>query len=85
MDNLLAGLRQHGLKAMRIGAAERVRPDLQDYTIEELASKHPLAADIEAAEGQLEDLWKRDQSGEFGLDGLWITDKKLMCRGTACH
>ena len=50
---------------MRIGAAERVRPDLQSYTIEELASKHPLAPEIEMMEGQLEDLWKRNQNGRL--------------------
>ena len=67
VDNLLAGLRQHGLKAMRIGAAERVRPDLQDYTVEELASKHPLAADIELIENRIEDLWKRNEHGMLAV------------------
>ncbi|CAK9780747.1 unnamed protein product [Cutaneotrichosporon oleaginosum] len=42
VDNVLAGLREHGLKVVRFGTASRVPESLQDVTFEALLEKHPL-------------------------------------------
>ncbi|ORY32931.1 P-loop containing nucleoside triphosphate hydrolase protein [Naematelia encephala] len=46
VDNLLSGLRQNGIKAVRIGQTERVRRDLYKYSLESLLTEHPLWEDI---------------------------------------
>lgn len=42
VDNVLAGLRAQGLKALRYGTASRVPESLQDLTFEARLEKHPL-------------------------------------------
>ncbi|BEI82979.1 hypothetical protein CcaverHIS002_0308470 [Cutaneotrichosporon cavernicola] len=42
VDNVLAGLREHGLKVVRFGTASRVPESLQDLTFEALLEKHPM-------------------------------------------
>jgi hypothetical protein len=53
VDNLLSGLRDHGLKAARFGNSEVVRKDLQKYTLQELMEAHPLYAEWEEREKEL--------------------------------
>jgi hypothetical protein len=47
VDNLAAGLHQHGLKVVRIGAPERIRADVAGLSLESLMEKHPMYADME--------------------------------------
>ena len=64
VDNLLSGLRDHGVKALRLGPVERVRADLQEHTFEEVVQSHPLFRSIERLDAEKEDLWRRNADGE---------------------
>jgi hypothetical protein len=72
VDNLLEGLRSHGVKALRFGSAERVKEELQQYTLDRLLEEHPLMKEIEnLAEraGALRyeiDALKMEKKGETG-------------------
>lgn len=48
VDNLLAGLRQHGIRALRSGSYDSVREDLQEYTFDHMVEKHPLFSEVDA-------------------------------------
>ena len=64
MDNLVAGLREHGVKSLRYGPMERVRPDLLEWQFDNLAREHPLHAEIDALEQTKEALWERNADGQ---------------------
>lgn len=49
VDNLLDGLRSHGLKPVRFGTAARVPTHLQDYTFENRMEEHPAFRALERA------------------------------------
>lgn len=66
VDNLLAGLRTHGLKAVRSGSLDKVPEQLQEYTLDSQAEKHPLFEVVDAAKKDLEDMQQqaRNQAQE---------------------
>lgn len=42
VDNVLAGLRAHGVKAVRFGSEQSMREDLEDHSFSTACSRHPL-------------------------------------------
>lgn len=79
----MGGLRSHGLKAVRLGAMERVRPDLQDWSFDIVSQSHPLAPEVEMLQTEINDLWRRDVAGAFGeicdfcCDGVVLIRRQL--------
>lgn len=65
VDNVLAGLRGHGLKVLRYGNASRVPDALQDVTFEALVEKHPLWGYLEHLRREREGI--QTQLGEGNL------------------
>jgi hypothetical protein len=67
VDNLLAGLRGHGVKATRLGAADRVREDLQSFTFETV---------MEALQSQVKELYAKAKATEVhaerGEFDIWV-------------
>jgi len=47
VDNLVDGLRAHGVNAVRFGNVARVPADLQDMTVEAKLAEHPQFARLE--------------------------------------
>jgi hypothetical protein len=76
VDNLLAGLRGHGVKATRLGAADRVREDLQSFTFETVMEEHPLFAEVEALQSQVKELYAKAKATEVhaerGEFDIWV-------------
>jgi hypothetical protein len=60
VDNLLAGLRAHGVKATRVGNVERIRADLREHAFDIIAEGHPLAPEVDALQEDLAALWRKD-------------------------
>lgn len=48
VDNLLEGLRKHGLKPLRYGNIERVPESLHDRSFDTLLQEHPTYEEIQA-------------------------------------
>ncbi|KAK8864605.1 hypothetical protein IAR55_001855 [Kwoniella newhampshirensis] len=66
VDNLLAGLRAHGLKALRMGAVERVPESMREWTIEGHIEKHPLSVHLEMLKSQRNNILELGKKNEFG-------------------
>lgn len=56
VDNLLAGLRGHGIKAIRTGSSDRVRDDLREYTFDHIVERHPMFPAVDALKKELENI-----------------------------
>ena len=63
VDNLLSGLRGHGIKAIRTGSSDRVRDDLKDYTFDHLVMGHPMFPAVEALRTEREQIAVKFRSG----------------------
>ena len=76
VDNLLEGLRAHGVKAIRVGPSQRVRPSLQQYTFDAALEEHPLFQEVEELKRELEGLFRRDgdSQGESPQDDVEKTE-----------
>ncbi|RXK38247.1 hypothetical protein M231_04419 [Tremella mesenterica] len=63
VDNLLDGLQNHGLKAIRVGTEERIREDLQKFALSEMEKEHPLYDQVVELERKKKELFasKPDQ------------------------
>lgn len=76
VDNLLAGLRGHGVKATRLGAADRVREDLQTFTFETAMEEHPLFAEVEELQSKVKELYAKAKATEVhaerGESVIWV-------------
>jgi len=66
VDNLLEGLHDHGVKAIRLGATDRVRPSLMDLNLDLKLAEHPLYDEIEELQREKDELFRQpeDMSGE---------------------
>ncbi len=73
VDNLVAGLTQHGLKAVRYGPPERIRDDLTEYGFESGVCAAPLYAIIERMREKLD-----DRLAELKVGGL-STEEQGEC------
>ncbi|TFK69818.1 P-loop containing nucleoside triphosphate hydrolase protein, partial [Pluteus cervinus] len=56
VDNLVEGLAAVGLKPLRVAAGGRVKPQLQEYTLEDKRSIHPKKPELDRLEKQEQDL-----------------------------
>lgn len=63
VDNLLSGLRSHGIKAIRTGSSDRVRDELKEYTFDHLVEGHPMFRDVDAKRKEKENLSISIKSG----------------------
>ena len=63
VDNLLAGLRGHGIKAIRTGSSDRVRDDLKEYTFDHLVERHPMFPAVDALKKEKENISIEIRSG----------------------
>ncbi|GMK53615.1 hypothetical protein CspeluHIS016_0102010 [Cutaneotrichosporon spelunceum] len=63
VDNVLASLREHGLKVVRFGTASRVPESLQDVTFEALLEKHPLWGYLDKLRREREDIQSEIANG----------------------
>ncbi|WVR06847.1 hypothetical protein IAU60_003883 [Kwoniella sp. DSM 27419] len=68
VDNLLSGLRAHGVKAVRFGAINRVAEDSSDFTLDRLMGLHPGWWDLESARKEREELFERKNKGILTAD-----------------
>lgn len=66
VDNLLAGLREHGIKALRHGSYHSVREDLQQYTLDQLIENHPMFPEIDEMKKDREQVDAEIRSGGQG-------------------
>lgn len=65
VDNLLSGLNEHGVKAVRMGATERIRMDLHPLSFDEVVRDHPLFPEIERLDFELTEMKRADSEGEY--------------------
>lgn len=79
VDNLVAGLAQNGLKAVRYGPPERIREDLADHGFEAACARHPLFRDIERMREKLD-----DRLAELKVGGL-STEEQGTCAVSAAR
>lgn len=77
VDNLVDGLKTHGLKVIRFGSAVRVPEKLQDVTFEHALSQHPMWARLETLRAERmrcqELMTKPETTGGFDLRGRVLT------------
>ena len=59
VDNLLEGLVNNGVNAIRIGRPVKVRESLRDSTLDAKMEAHPLAQDLEFIEKEFQQLMKK--------------------------
>ena len=76
VDNLLEGLVDIGVNAVRIGKPVKVRESLRNSTLDALIDQHPLQDEIEYIKGQNEDLRKQLNSLKGKEKGLAHRDIK---------
>ncbi|MEE3038805.1 MAG: AAA domain-containing protein, partial [Candidatus Thermoplasmatota archaeon] len=76
VDNLLEGLVDIGVNAVRIGKPVKVRESLRNSTLDALIDQHPLQDEIEYIKGQNEDLRKQLNSLKGKEKGLTHRDIK---------
>ena len=73
VDNLAAGLTEHGVKVVRIGAQNRIRPDVISRSLESLMEHHPMYADVEKHQEELKSLQITIKECQKRIDG-WKTN-----------
>lgn len=72
VDNVLEGLRNHGLKPLRYGNIERVPESLHDRAFDTLLQEHPLYPEVQAIALERREVMERLESGE-GMTGKgWL-------------
>jgi hypothetical protein len=72
VDNLLAPLREQGVKAIRCGSRDRVREDLKQWTMETMVEGHPLFPEVDALRTDLEATQRRIGAGGPELSGFFL-------------
>ncbi|GIL65859.1 hypothetical protein Vafri_19506, partial [Volvox africanus] len=82
VDNLLEGLVDLGMRAVRVGQPVKVRESLRDATLDARILEHPLLADIDEQERQLRALRQRLPSLRGRDRGLGHRDVSLLGRKT---
>ncbi|GIM05113.1 hypothetical protein Vretimale_9531, partial [Volvox reticuliferus] len=80
VDNLLEGLVDLGMRAVRVGQPVKVRESLRDATLDARILEHPLLADIDEQERQLRTLRQRLPSLRGRDRGLGHRDVSLLGR-----
>ncbi|WVF71388.1 hypothetical protein IAT40_006192 [Kwoniella sp. CBS 6097] len=76
VDNLLVGLRAHGIKALRFGAMNRVSEESSEYTLDRMMGQHPSWWDLEGAKKEKEQIAEKIFLGKQTTEDL-ERDKKL--------
>ena len=67
VDNLLSGLREHGVKALRLGADERIREDLEEHSLWNAYETHPMYQELEDLREEKDRIFSR-LAGAQGID-----------------
>ncbi|KAK4688511.1 carbonic anhydrase, partial [Tremellales sp. Uapishka_1] len=86
VDNVLSGLRDHGVRGIRFGATERVREDLLDDTYEAELMRHPLYKGVEKLQKQVDSMYalepekrERDHNSQLNaIKGKLFYKKRVM-------
>ncbi|WVQ99470.1 hypothetical protein IAU59_006605 [Kwoniella sp. CBS 9459] len=76
VDNLLVGLRAHGIKALRFGAINRVSEESSEYTLDRMMGQHPSWWDLEGAKKEKEQIGEKIFLGTHTAEDI-ERDKKL--------
>lgn len=78
VDNLLEGLNDHGVKAVRLGATERVRPSLMDLNLDLKLAEHPLYDEVEALQRAKDEPFQQPGDGSSKLYSLDVALRLIV-------
>ncbi|WRT66587.1 uncharacterized protein IL334_003546 [Kwoniella shivajii] len=88
VDNLLSGLRAHGLKALRFGAINRIPEEFGDWTLDRMIGQHPRWWDLEQARKEKDLLTEKKFKGDWSAEDdarlmkvgqkIWVIRQSIM-------
>ncbi len=80
VDNLLEGLIENGVPALRLGQPVKVRAALREATLDAIMMMHPLYADLEDERKALDGLTRKAQGLKGKEKGLAFKDRGILLK-----